>query len=88
MNEPIYEYVRGQGWIVSTGIYTYSDGRRVRIEERLPRRGENIREIAIGSPADRMGCVEWIVSRDVHGYPASDNYVLDAHYKVFVITNV
>lgn len=41
MNEPIYEFVKGKGWVVQTlSIITLGDGTRVSIEQRLPLPGE------------------------------------------------
>lgn len=37
MNEPIYQFVKGQGWIPTDGdIVTLSDGARVKLECREP----------------------------------------------------
>jgi len=48
MTEPIYEYVRGTGWVIETPeILTLRCGTKVRLEVRTPREGERFSQISI-----------------------------------------
>lgn len=41
MNEPIYEFVKGQGWVIAPqNIIVIGCGTRVRVEFRTPNEGE------------------------------------------------
>lgn len=40
MNDPIYEYVKGQGWVAGLYVVTLKDGTVIRLEQRPPKKYE------------------------------------------------
>lgn len=68
MTEPVYEYVKGKGWIIPEyrqKEVTFKDGRRALIIDRPPRVGEYEASLGKGSFADETnpgfeGHCRWI----------------------------
>lgn len=74
MNEVTYEYVRGVGWVPSTGhTFTLRCGTVVRIEKRTPEPGERYISVHRESPVGREfklsleGTGKWIAENKRFG---------------------
>lgn len=58
MNEPIYEFVKGKGWLIVTDTVTLACGTCVKVEIRKPENGESYFDFSPGSTFDTWSTAE------------------------------
>jgi hypothetical protein len=83
MNEPIYEYIKGQGWVVqSSPVITLKCGTRVRVERRAPLKNEVYWQVGHGSViGNNYGFLENDIARAIVSYKHTyDGFTPAKHY--------
>jgi hypothetical protein len=84
MNEPIYEFKKGQGWVLCMPgrVITLLDGVRVRVEKRMPVPGE--RYVAFGDPS--YDHVKWLEGNYKYCWMSTWSKSMDTTNTVYAVT--